>query len=169
MIYNGLRQWFRLLSAWVYCTGTFPKLGSVFVFSWKGVGGGILIRWARWKGLLSAYAHTHTHTRVPACCTDQPVTVDVIFMSRDSFRMQSVLQSSDAVVRVCVFWADLIPLVRLQPGLLRKCGHTVLRQHNFAVPRLRLPSHRPGDSYQQLEGGADGSKVYGELVRFPGQ
>jgi len=89
-------------------------------------------------------------------------------MSRDSFRMQSVLQPSDAVVCVCVCWVDRNPLVRLQQGLLRSYGRTVLRQHNFAVPRPRLPSHRPGGAYQQLEGGAEGSSVYGELVRFPG-
>ena len=62
-----------------------------------------------------ARAHTHTHTHkyiyiyiyyiyicMPACCRDQPIS-----MSRDSFRMQSVLQPSDAVVCVCMLgWSQ---------------------------------------------------------------
>ena len=117
---------------------------------------------------ICTHTHTHTHTHTSACCTDQPITVDVIIMSCDSFRMQSVLLPSIAVVRVCVCRANHSPLARLQPGLLRSCGSTALRQRSFAVPRPRLPSHRPGGTYQQLEGGAEGSSVHGELVRFPG-
>jgi hypothetical protein len=69
-----------------------------------------------YAGLISAlwFAYSlYPPVYLPAFCTDKPITVEVIFMSRDSFRMQSVLQSSDAVVRVYICWADLSPLVRL--------------------------------------------------------